>query len=387
MSNSDTSADRQEDPGADRSWLGWLQIAAIIAVIASAAGITLWLSASSQEAVGEAPEQPPAPVRVVQAERGNHTLSIEATGTVSVTAFVELTAEVGGRIVEVSNSARAGAAFEAGQVLFTIDPRDYEVAVSRARAALADASAALQTEEAEARIARTEWDTLYPDREITALAAREPQLEAARARRLSAQADLTQARLDLERTRVSLPFAGRIAQSAIEAGRLAAPGQALGSAYSLDAVEIVAPVAPEDLSRLNGAIGRSVEIRIEGAREVLQGRVARAGARLDERTRFIDLYIDAGGEALQLQPGLFADLRLAGPTLDDVMIIPAGAVQGLDTVRVVEDGRIAERTIEVLDRTRGQVIASPFDTASGVIVSSLPEGAVGRAADIVDAAR
>jgi Multidrug resistance efflux pump len=238
-----------------RDWIGWIQIAGVGLVIVAAAMITVWLSSSSDDGPQAPPEQPPAPVRVVQPERGDHAVRIEATGTVAVTAFVELTPQVGGRIVEVSDAARAGAAFEAGDVLFRIDPRDFEVAVSRARATLADARAALQTEEAQARIARTEWESLYPDREITPLAAREPQLEAARARLLSAEADLAQARLNLERTEFSLPFSGRIAESRIEAGRLAAAGQSLGTAYDAASIEIVAPVAPEELARLSGAHG------------------------------------------------------------------------------------------------------------------------------------
>jgi len=349
--------------------------------------ITLWLSSGSDDGPGAPPAQPPAPVRVVQPERGAHDIRIEATGTVTVTAFVELSPQVGGRIVEVSDAARAGGAFAAGELLFRIDPRDYEVAVSRARANLADAQAALQTEEAQARIARTEWESLYPDREITPLAAREPQLEAARARLLSAEADLAQARLNLERTQFSLPFSGRIAESRIEAGRLAPAGQSLGTAYDTASIEIAAPLAPEELARLDGAEGRAVEITLEGEQGALPGTVIRVGARLDERTRFIDLFIrpEAGGAALQ--PGLFADVSLAGPTLENVMILPAAAVPGLDTVRLIENGVVVERRVTVLDRSRGQVITAPFEAGEGVIVSALPEGAVGREAEIVDGAR
>lgn len=385
MSASENVEAASADQNGEKSeWLGWVQIALVAFVIAAAGAITVWLSSSSDEGPGSPPEQPPAPVRVAQPERGDHQIQVEATGTVTVTAFVDLAPEVGGRIVEVSDDVRAGAAFQSGQVLFRIDPRDYEVAVSRARAGLADARSALQTEEAQARVARNEWDNLYPNREITALAAREPQLEAARARLLSAEADLAQARLNLERTAFRLPFDGRIAESRVEAGRLASAGQSLGSAYDLAAIELVAPVAPEELARLSGAQGRPVDITLEGRDLSLTGTVERIGARLDERTRFVDLFVSVEDGGRSLQPGLFADLRIAGPVLEDVMRLPAAALPGLDTVRVVEDGRIAERAVQVLDRPRGDVILAPFDAADGVIVSALPEGAVGREAEIVD---
>lgn len=387
MDRQDNTTGAAPEPGAGESgWIGWLQIAGVVALIVVAGAITLWLSSSSDEGPAAPPEQPPAPVRVVQPETGDHPIRIEATGSVTVTALVELAPQIGGRIIEVSGAARAGSAFEAGEVLFRIDPRDYEVAVSRARAALADARAALQNEQAQAAIARTEWESLYPGREITPLAAREPQLEAARARLLAAQADLDQARLNLERTAFSLPFAGRIAESRIEAGRLADAGQSLGSAYDTASIEIVAPLAPEEIARLDGAVGRAVEITIEGTEASFRGRVARIGARLDDRTRFVDLFIQAD-DAAALQPGLFADLSISGPTLSDVMVLPAAALPGLGTVRVVENGVIAERAVTVLERPRGQVVAEQFDAADGVIVSALPEGAMGREAEIVDGDR
>lgn len=376
--------DEPDGAARENGWIGWLQIAGVAALIVAAAAITVWLSSGSDDGPAAPPEQAPAPVRVVQPELGDHEIRVQATGTVTVTAFVELAPQVGGRIIEVSDTARAGAAFEPGEMLFRIDPRDFEVAVSRARAGLADARAALQNEEAQAAIARAEWENLYPGRDITALAAREPQLEAARARLLAAEADLAQARLNLERTEFSLPFAGRIAESRIEAGRLAGAGQALGSAFDAASIEIVAPVAPEELGRLEGAVGRSVEIAIEGGDLRLPGEVARIGARLDDRTRFIDLYIRLIEADGALQPGLFADLSITGPTLSPVMTLPAAALPGLDTVRVVHDGVIAERSVTVLDRPRGHVIVEAFDAADGVIVSALPEGAVGRQAQIVD---
>jgi RND family efflux transporter MFP subunit len=382
-----TPADSHTGAGDQNGWIGWIQIGGVIVLILIAALITLWLSSSSDDGPAAPPEQPPAPVRVVQPETGDHEIRVSVTGTVTVTAFVELAPQVGGRIVEVSDSARAGASFEADEVLFRIDPRDYEVAVSRARAALADARAALQNEQAQAAIARSEWESVYPDREITPLAARQPQLDAAQARLLAAQADLAQAELNLERTSFSLPFAGRITESRIEAGRLAGAGQALGLAYDAGTVEIVAPIAPVDLARLGGADGRSVQIAIEGFEDSLQGRIDRVGAQLNDRTRFIDLYIQTVASSAALQPGLFADLELIGPTLSDVMILPSAGLAGLETVRVIDNGVVRERSVTVLDRARGVVIVDSFDAADGVIISALPENAVGRDAQIVDDAR
>ncbi|MEQ8405076.1 MAG: efflux RND transporter periplasmic adaptor subunit [Oceanicaulis sp.] len=380
------SGERTEDrsESGDRGWIGWLQIAGIVLVILVAAGITIWLSSTGGEPGEAAPERPDVPVRVTDPVIADHRVSVALTGTVSVTAFVDLTPQVGGRVMSVSDAVRAGSAFEAGEVLFEIDPRDYEVAVTRARSALAQARSSLAQAQAEAEVAREEWDNLYPGRPITPLAAREPQLEAARGQLLSAQADLDQARLNLERTSVSLPFAGKVIESRVEAGALVSAGQSYGRAYDLEAVELIAPISPTDLARLGAAEGAPVRLSLEAGGPGFPGRVARIGAQLDERTRFIDLYIEPEAGDLVLQPGLFADVMIQGPLLEDVMILPPGAVAGLNEVRLIEDGAIVTERIEVLDRPPGRIIARAFDVHEGLVVSPLPEGAIGREAEIIE---
>ena len=381
-----TESGTDQDPHSDRgAWIGWLQIAAIAAVILAAALITLSLSSRGAPSGGDGgAERPPTPVRVIQPETADHAVTITVTGTVAATALVDLTPQVGGRIVAVSPNARAGAAFEAGEVLFRIDPRDYDVAVTRARASLADARAALQQADADAEIARREWEAVYPDREITPLAAREPQLAAVRARQLAAEADLAQARLNLERTEVAFPFPGRIVESRVEAGLLAGAGQPYGSVYDFNALEIVAPIAPSDLNRLGDTATLTAQVRVEGATAGFSASIAREGARLDARTRFIDLFLDPGEARTALRPGEFAEIDIAGPVLEDIFALPTEAVAGLDQVRIVQDGVITETRVRVLDRARGVVIVAPFNAGEGVIVSPVPEGGVGRDAEILD---
>ncbi|MGY6627680.1 MAG: efflux RND transporter periplasmic adaptor subunit [Oceanicaulis sp.] len=380
------SADRASQGGLGRELAGWLQIAAVAAVVLAAIITTFVLMGSSES--GDAPPETraAAPVRVVQPDTVSHRVQVELTGTVTASAFIDLAPQVGGRITAVSPAVRAGGAFEAGEVLFEIDRRDYEIAETRARAGIAEARSALNQLDAEAVIAQREWERTFPGREITPLAARAPQLEAARARLLAAEAELAQARLNLERTRVSFPFAGAVTESRIELGLLVSPGQPYGQVYAAEQIELVAPASPADLARLEGANGRPAEIRIEGREAPINGRVARVGARLDPRTRLIDVFIapEEGGPA-DLRPGLFATITLDGAELDNVVRLPAAAVSGLDTIHRVIDGRIERTRITVRARNADHVFAEPFDAAGGVIVSPVPDILLGRRAEIIAA--
>jgi RND family efflux transporter MFP subunit len=374
---------KQDEAEPDKSgWIGWLQIAAIIAIIIVAMMMTAVLSSGGGREPQAAPERAATPVQTIRPAPAAHQVEIALTGSVASPSDVTLTPQVSGRVIEVSEAVRAGAHFEPNEVLFLIDPRDYEVAVSRAQASLADAQSALQQLEAEAEINRAEWRRQYPNREITPLAAREPQLSAARARVASAQADLSQARLNLERTAISFPFRGRVIESRVEAGQLVSAGQSYGSVYDIARLEIIAPIAPADLERLTPAVGRQADLTVGESALTLQGEIVREGASLDARTRFIDLFIEPAS-ADALRPGQFVDVRISGPDLDESVMAPASALAGLNQVRIVREGRIAEVEVIVLDRVGDQVFLRPFDFGEGVIITPVPENALGRRANIL----
>jgi RND family efflux transporter MFP subunit len=378
-SSRDKTHDREK-----AGWVGWIQIGAIIAVIVAAMVLTAMLSSGGDAPRQSAPERAATPVEIARPAPRQHQVQVALTGAVTAPSNISLSPQVGGRVIEVSDAVRAGAVFEAGEVLFRIDPRDYQVAVSRARAGLADAQSALDQLTAEAEINQVEWRRQYPNREITPLAAREPQLAAARARVDSAEADLSQARLNLERTNISFPFRGRVIDSRIATGQLVSAGQSYGSVYDVTTLEVIAPISPADLARLDGAVGRSVALDVSETGQSLSGEIVREGADLNARTRFIDLFI-APQSPDQLRPGQFTDVRITGPDLDTGLMMPGSALVGLDHVRIVRNDRIEEIGIEVLDRMGGQVFVAPFDYAQGVVITPVPENALGRRANILNA--
>lgn len=369
----------------ERSWIGWIQMGVVAAVIIGSLILTAWLAADaarpSRDTNGA--DTVAAPVDIILPQPAAHRLMVETTGTVRARALVALVPEVSGQAVEVAEAARSGGRFEAGDVLARIDPRNYQLAVDRARAALADAQSALMRLEAEAVLAREEWDRLYPGQPIAPLTALEPQLEAARARVISTRADLEQARLNLDRTALRYPFDGRIAETRLELGQQLSAGQSYGEAYALDALEIAIPLSPEELARLAPAIGRTVQFTLEGQPGLaLTATLVREGARVDDRSRLITVFARPD-DPEALRPGQFATVRIAGSDIGEVYRLPISALAGLSQVRTVRDGRIAPVQVEVLDRTPAFVFVAPFAAGDGVIVSPLPESVLNGPVEIV----
>lgn len=206
-----------------------------------------WLT-SKQTVTPHLEERTYAPlVRVLTTDPVETQVRIHATGALAARTRVNLVAQVGGRVVAIHPGFRSGGSFDKDEVLVRIEPKDYELAVARAQAEVSASQTALQTLQAESEAALEEWRLLNGDQPTPTLVAKEPQLQAAQARIDAAQAALEGARLDLRRTDLRLPWAGRILTTLVDVGSVVTPGQTLAAAYSTEVFEVSVPLRQDQL--------------------------------------------------------------------------------------------------------------------------------------------
>ena len=352
-------------------WVGLLQIFVVAALVLLA---LLYARSPGRDGGGPPPwagdsgEAPPPLVRVFQPTASRTTLRIAATGSVGVRNHIDLTPQVGGRVVSISSALRVGGKFAAGEELLVIDRRDFELARDQARADISSAQSSLMLQQAESDAAQANYALLHPGETVPSLVARGPQIAQARAQLAAAQARAEIAALDLERTVFSLPFDGRITQSTAEIGQVLSRGQPFGQAFALDAVEVVVPIPPDDLKRLEGAAGRKSTVRDQYRR--LDAVVERVSAELDPRTRFATLYLTFTDDSLQ--PGTFVDVEIEGPQLADTFLLPEAAEQVNGSVWVVNGDVLQAVTPTTLGRTAQGWIVAAFDAADGVALGAVP---------------
>ena len=96
-------------------------------------------------------------VRAVAVQPDDLRVSIRSQGTVRPRTESTLVPQVSGVITWVSNSWASGGFFAENEILLKIDPSDYELAMAKAEASVAQAGLRLAREEQEARVARSEW--------------------------------------------------------------------------------------------------------------------------------------------------------------------------------------------------------------------------------------
>jgi multidrug efflux system membrane fusion protein len=321
-----------------------------------------------------------------------HQYIVHTQGTVSPRTEASLVPEVSGRVVNIAESFASGGFFEKGDILLTIDPRDYELAVVAARSQVAQARVRMETEKAQAEVARSEWDELGSGQN-SPLATRELQFQEAIAAFKTAEAGLEQAERSLERTRIRAPFAGRVRHKTADIGQYVTPGMAVAIIYAVDYVEIRLPIPDSELAYLDLPIdyrgrtktdaGPEVHLYSEFAGQLHRwtGRIVRAEGEIDPTSRMVHVVAqvdDPYGQGisdkqLPLAVGMFVEAEILGRVVEDAMVIPRSAMRGRETVLVVDDSnRLIMQTVKPLRISRGEaVIGSGLEPGVKICISPI----------------
>ena len=304
-------------------------------------------------------------------------MAVVSQGTVSPRIESQLVPEVAGRVVWASPSFASGGFFEEGDALLRIDPYNYQQAVIVARSQVAQSRLRLAQEEAEADVARREWEELGRG-DATALTLREPQLEDAQASVLAAEANLERAQRDLDRAEVTAPFAGRVRQKSVDVGQFVSVGSPVATLYAVDAAEVRLPLPDAELKYLDvplayrgreERVGPRVTLRAEFAGEsyTWEGRIVRTEAEIDPVSRMVTVIAQvsdpyAPGRDPRRPPlavGMFVEAEIAGRVATQVVRLPRAALRDRDQVLVVDDeDRLHFRTVQVMRSTSQDIVIS-----------------------------
>ena len=318
----------------------------------------------------------PPLVQVIPAERTSLTLVVHAEGTVAPRTESQLVPEISGRVLEVSPSLAAGGFFNEGDVLLRIESRIYELAITRASAAIEQARLRLTTERQEAEVARKEWEALG-EGEPSPLLFRGPQIAEVEASLRAAEATLEQAQYDLERTVLRAPFTGRVRSKQVDVGQFVQRGAPLATLYAVDIAEVRLPIPNAELAYCNLPLAyRDQSVTADGPRVKLtalfageehswQGRIVRTEGEIDPQTRMVNAVAQvndpyARGRNSRRPPlavGMFVRAEIEGIRVRDVIRVPRSALRDGNVMYVVDrSGRLRFRVVEPLRSERDVVL-------------------------------
>ena len=368
-----------------------LKIIAPVIVLAVSIGVVGALSAAKPAPEKKDESQRLISLYVDEVTSDTVTISVHAQGEVRPKTEITLVPQVSGRIVGISESFAEGAEFDAGETLIKIDDTNYKLAEIRAKARVAEAMVAVHRELANAKIKEDHWLDNRSSEEATAYALNKPQVLEAEAKLLAAEADLKEARLNIARTEINVPFLGRVSEKVVGIGQYVTAGTPLGRVFSTDTVEIRLPLTDSQLAELNLPIGFMADAfnapvvqfsaSVGNKQHIWTGHIVRTNASVDRDTRMIyaiaeveDPYGQGSDEGAPIAVGMFVHAEIAGASSQTAMVLPRLALRNANKVYVINDNnRLEIRTVEVLSTSADTVLVTA-GVAPGekVVTSTIP---------------
>lgn len=281
-----------------------------------------------------APAPQAVPVTVTEMQATPIRLWTEFSGRLSAIDSVELRPQVSGRITEVR--FEDGDTVAKGEVLVVIDPRPYEAAVAEAKAELSAARHTLdlakkQRVRAESLVAKGHVSESVLDERINDHTVAISLVD-------SAEAQLVQAEIDLDHAYVKAPISGRLSRAEITEGNLVEAGSdapVLTSIVATDGIYADFDVDERTYLRHMNEVAKSgravstlpVELTIDaGELRRYQGHIQSFDNQIDPATGTIRARAIFANEDRSLLPGMFAELRLGGPEVTEVLLLGAGSI-------------------------------------------------------------
>lgn len=357
--------------------LGWRTLLYSLAVCAV-------LISGCSKSGGDAPNAPPPPlpVTVIAMEPTRVPITVEVMAQTEGAKETEVRAQVGGILVK--RLYEEGAAVKAGQPLFQIDRKPYEIALTQAHANLAETKAKVEQaarEEARLRgllnkqyISRKAYDDAVSD------------LAMAQAAQQVAEAAVGRAELNLSYTTVTAPVAGISSRALKSEGNLIATGS--GDESLLTSIQQPNPMwvrfslSESDMARVPG--GRltekavtGVELKLpDGSIYPLKGQLNFLASSIDPTLGTQQFRAEFSNPDGALLPGQFVRARILAGDREGVFLVPQAAVtqteQGYLVFVADTENKAAPRPVQVGEwQDRDWVILGGLQAGDRVIVDNL----------------
>ena len=368
--------------------------------------LLIWAFAACGSQSNEYVEPPPPKVTVAKPLQQEVTDYLEFTGTTHAFEEVEVRARVAGFLQSLNFSP--GTKVEKGELLFVIDPREYQAELNAANADLSSAEAQLKRAGIEFKRA----EKLFKQKAgaQTDVVKWRGQRDVARADVLRAKAKVEKAGLDLSYTQVTAPITGRVGRNLVDLGNLVGESEPtlLTTVTRYDPMYAYFNLNERDLLKVM-AMNRNkikekgldpaedpeseldVQVFLELANEEdypHQGKLDFAESGVDEGTGTLQLrgVFPNPGPAPVLIPGLFVSLRMPVDKRDNALLVTERAIgsdqSGRFLLAVNTENKVEKRPIRMGQLVDGlRVIEEGLQPDEAVVVNGLQRARPGAKVD------
>ena len=388
------------------------------------------LAASKTGPVPKAPLEKRLTVTTLPIQKQTVAIRVNGYGQVAPIHLMEICPEISGKIIEVNEHLEQGEIIRQGDVLFRLNPIDYEIQARKAAIAVSlkeNQLAQLRVEfrNDQARLSSVKRNTLLANAEFsrlkllyeteqvgtrTGMEAAEQSynslldtektlvkalelypLEMGQAQSdiADASSDLKTARLNVERSVIKAPFTGRIKEKSIENGMYISKGTTALILADDSILEILVPLSDRDaFDILNFRKNQNGEYVSAGQKncqvQALTGRgsaflsgVIDRAVKYDSDSRTLYLAVRVAQEAISeskglLMDGMFCRVTLTGAPVKDLIKIPKSALNQDNNIYLARNSRLKTLGVTVvMEEGEDTYISGVFDAQDRIIVTQL----------------
>lgn len=334
-------------PNKSRRRRDWIIAASIVF---GAAIIYSILMATREPKPALQPEEQAWRVSVESLRFGQFSPSLLLYGQLESPSSADLAANIAADVVQVS--VLEGDLVKKGQALVRLDDDDPRINFEGHQAALVHETELLDL----ARKEHSRAEQLFKDG-LASAADVDGARQVVEQRGLavaSRKHNLEGARLTLERTRITAPFAGRVTRVAVAVGDRAQPGQVLVSLYDPSRLELRAPLPQPQLARIQSAMAAQGELQasVENSGEAVSATLVRISGAARSGSGNVDGFFRFAEGHPGWEPGRSLAISLILPAEPEVAAIPYEALYGRKRIYLVQDGRMKGLDVETVGEYR-----------------------------------
>ncbi|MBK0053889.1 MdtA/MuxA family multidrug efflux RND transporter periplasmic adaptor subunit [Stenotrophomonas sp. S39] len=361
-----------------------------IPVVIIVAGLVAWWAWPRAEATADAGPGKTVPVRVARASAEPLQLRLKAVGTVTPLHSVVVRSRVDGELLRLH--FQEGQQVKAGDLLAQIDPRPYEVKLAQAQGTQQQNLAELENAERQLqRYRELQKQNYVSGQELSDQQSKVRQLQG---RRISDQASVDEARLQLQYTRITAPVSGRVGLRRLDVGNLvhASDTEGLVTLAQTAPISVLFTVPEPELPALLDAVQAQAGLPVEAwdrgeSKALAQGTLSSVDNRIDTATGTLKLRAQFDNAGLALFPNQFVNVRLQLGE-QPALLIPDAAVQfgsqGNYVHIVDKDNKAQRRTVVLGPADEGRVaVRSGLQAGDQVVIEGIDGLEDGTAVEIV----
>jgi membrane fusion protein (multidrug efflux system) len=363
--------------------------------------------------------QAPVPIAVVVAPVVQKTVPVytDLTARTDATNSVDIRARV--KAYLQTQNYTEGTMVKAGQVLFTLDPREYEAQLQQAKAQLARGEANLTqaqektvtaTAEANLGIAKArlnkadqdvkrlkplaekravpqqDYDNALAEQQAaqadvegrqasmnTAKVNQTASIEQAQAEIAAANASIHQAQLNVEYCTVRTPIDGIAGTRQVGPGNLVGQNEAtlLTTVSKVNPMRVYLSISESEYlkyqrlrseKKLKNTAGTLELVLADGSVFPEKGRIIIADRAVDLKTGTLNLVAEFANPKALLRPGQFGRVRMAATVVENALLVPQKAVTEMQSAKIVyvvgNENKVALRSVTLGDRVGSDYIVT-----------------------------